>query len=922
MWSQRDLSTIRQYVHNLVREPYGEVEFRFSTRPHPKLFETPNSTDGKGRVPKNYRFQPGVSQDVFYRALNTIDGYRLQKSTTESTDQFFADGLRYTDATHFVQKKRIRYFDFWNLDIRLSLSTETPVTQNVPTTPPHYIRYKQRVSYLDHYVRYDFTTIRLPDGSTTYEIEIEILKAPIRNLDEAVSSASMAVMHMLQIIQGGRKPMTLSEQYELSNEYAKLTGTTVRGEKVKFIGAQPETLHQRHVQQVLSGSHAITPKLDGERSLLFVSQNGHAYQLGRNERFIASGLWSRQERGTMMDVEMCNGMLHAFDLIYRQGRRCTEHLHDRLEMLRAAVGTLVGENKQNRQAPVMIAKQHYFSDLPRYFKEWDKSTSEAGQPLREGFIFTPIEEAYPTSTKWPSLLKWKPYEANSIDFQVHDEGNGRWTLLVGDTERRMIPFEPFPAINASSFAGSMSMHGNIVECRWNGETFVPTRWRRDRSFPNYKTVAQDVWESIQNPVRATDFYQPPRPVALLSLPSPAVPVPAPSCAWQKALMERVVRLYHAEMLGKAAGKALVKRSWADAMDDEESESCGLRVLDLTAGHAQGDWKQPGFSAEVVHQSLLNPSVPEHSQPQLISGQFDVIDCREILPNFYASESTFTHFLKTVCERLRSGGYLLTTFLDGHSVYETCARMLESDYLPLFDVRFPLAHLRKQEFQHTFRVAGNSQTMHLVFSDLFVKRMTDAGFECVETQLVQDVSKPDRPKQYRTFILRYSPGRTFSRWSSSSHPTFGDLHTAPLAEVGAALGLNGGEKLEASDHTSLEAFADTNGTYVNVARGSTEPLSEYAPKVTLDEGTTILLVVVNDQLHLACRKCEDTGEKVSRFSRPKPNPAAILLERPLTGKNAWTIKELQALALEKGIRVPSKERVKADIYTFILNTLSS
>ena len=699
--------------------------------------------------------------------------------------------------------------------------------------------------------------------------------------------------------------MTLTEHSELAAEYAKVTGTTVRSEKVKFIGAQPETLHQRHVQQVLSGSHAIAHKIDGERCLLFVSQNCHVYQLGRNERFIASGLWSKREQGTILDVELCDGVLHAFDIIYRHGRRMSQLLHDRLGEMQSVVDTLTAENKQRRQAPTVLTKQHYFSDIPRYFKEWDSSTRDAGQPLREGFIFTPIHEPYPTSTKWPMLLKWKPYEANSIDFQICVEADGRWTLLVGDADRRLVPFEPLPTIDASAFAGPISMHGNIVECRWNGETFVPTRWRQDRTAPNYKTVALDVWESIQNPVRATDFYQ--------TRPAP----PAPH-KWQKDLMDRAKALLIEDA---AAAKGDTNTSWADAMEDEENDPWNLSVLDLTAGHAYGDWKQPQFKVKVVHQALLHPPTPEHHRGNPVPEKFNVVDCRCILSCFYASQETFSRFLQTVSERLRPGGYLVTCFLDGQSVYEACVRTTESDYTPLFDLHFPLAHLRKQEFQHAFRVAGQSQTLYLVFPDMFTKRMTDAGFECVDTQLVQDISKLDRPKVYRTFIFRYIPGRAMSRWPATSHPVFGELFITPMVDVHACLGLRGGDRVDPGDKTTLEAFADDNGTYVNVVE-STDVLTEYAPKVTLDEASTLVLLLLDEQLHIACRRCEDTGEKVIRFPRPKPNPARVLLERPLSGKNAWTIKDLHILAHEKGINVPSKERLKQHIYTYILNKLSA
>jgi len=55
----------------------------------------------------------------------------------------------------------------------------------------------------------------------------------------------------------------------------------------------------------------------------------------------------------------------------------------------------------------------------------------------DGLIFTPVNEPYPKTKKWSSLLKWKPAELNTIDFfavKIGSDNNiGKWQLYVQGT---------------------------------------------------------------------------------------------------------------------------------------------------------------------------------------------------------------------------------------------------------------------------------------------------------------------------------------------------------------------------------------------------------------------------------------------------------------------------------------------------------
>ena len=1007
MFTARDLGTIQQFVHKLTREPFGELEFRFSTQPHPGLFNVPVHPN---QIPKNYRFQPGVSKEAFYRTLNHFDGYRLPKTTIETTDENCSNGVRYShnhvDGTStFIKKTRKSFFDFWNLDIRVCLSSEDPVPAATMTTQST-TRHKRRVSFHDQSVRYDFTVVTFATKSF-YEIEIEVIREAITgsanvpaNVHNVVQKIALCTTQLLKVLQGGQRPMTLTEHRDVSVEYNLMTSNKEQQNReqqnrateqqnreqkssqqdlsfVRFIGAQPETIHKRHVQQVLSGSHAISHKLDGERFLLFVSQNGHIYLLGRNTRFIASGITTTREKGLLLDVEMCDGVIHAFDLLYRNGVRSLEHLQGRLKHLQEAVKSL---SQSNRGFSHMIKpKEHFFSNIPQYFAEWD--VVDATIPCRDGFIFTPIHEQYPTSTKWPNLLKWKPHGINSIDFKIKVERDGRWTFLVGDSDGQCIPFAPHPTTQYAPHFGAVCMHNNIVECRWNGEMFVPTRWRQDRVVPNYKTVALDVWESIQYPVHASDFYE------------------TQQEQWHRDLILRTLQIRKT---------SLPKLNWAD----DEGATWSITVLDLGAGSTKVDWtseeqqctnidtgvetydtKHETKHHETKHHEGKHHERKHHERKSirnkrdLVPDAFDVVDCRFVLQRFYASQKTFDELLRILTKYLRQGGYLVASCLDAETVYRFCTHDKDTAiYRARFDTRFPLAHLRQQEFQLEFDEKAPSTAMntkdtvanttanttvksvgpieYLVFADLFVNRMINAGFVCLETNLVQDQSTFNgHAKTHRTFIFRkeYVPP---AGCITHEHPDYGTMYLKPLESdsLAACLGPEAGQELVTGQ---FQAFVDRTGTYLQVLDLPVQDLkdknlTEYTPVNTLDD--TVTLIFVNEErqkYRIAYHRCPETREMTIRFPRlapPKlseppsqtpseysskdvdPSPrrsnspreippndntsiANALEEKPLTGRNCWTIDLLKGFARSHNITLPSQQRRKHEIYEYIKQHLA-
>ena len=107
-------------------------------------------------------------------------------------------------------------------------------------------------------------------------------------------------------------------------EYAELTESS-NLPRPRFIGAQPETLHKRHLSLIRKRyKYSITEKYDGERNELFISETGRAYLVNRRCRFRCSGLVDKYNKKTLLDEELVNGELFAFDILFIMERTYAE----------------------------------------------------------------------------------------------------------------------------------------------------------------------------------------------------------------------------------------------------------------------------------------------------------------------------------------------------------------------------------------------------------------------------------------------------------------------------------------------------------------------------------------------------------------------------------------------------------------------
>jgi len=152
----------------------------------------------------------------------------------------------------------------------------------------------------------------------------------------------------------------------------------------------------------------------------------------------------------------------------------------------------------------------------------------------DGIIFTPARDPYRPYT-CPSLLKWKPSNMNSIDFQLQTKwrkGEPRFLLLVADQLiRQVYDWITFSEEDQMRFRSDSRADSRIIECvydpnwhtieynpddsmeqTWDNPYRRPGGWRferirEDKNHPNDIRTVKSVEISVRDGVTATELLR-------------------------------------------------------------------------------------------------------------------------------------------------------------------------------------------------------------------------------------------------------------------------------------------------------------------------------------------------------------------------------------------------------------------------------
>ena len=509
--------------------PPLELELRFSTFPpeeHNKSFKprinvalfhsiltqmeniTTNSNNPSQPNTKPMMIQRTETRDVTYIYKHCDNGMTTHPPIRKTVNEI-------TGQTTWMQKQHKNILDIPQYNVRLSLSSEQPLNSNnaivdINSYQLSYIRNRVRISFITPICKYDFTLVRTntSDKNNRDICELEIEFNPERAEMCDIVNEMKKMLCLLQNTYS--RPVSFNEtKYILSYYYSLIGGT------FGFVGAHPETIRRVHLQNNNMTLYYGTQKYDGERGLVIVDNRCQIYIIDRKLQVKYVGWTSSNAAGTLMDAEIVNNNIYIFDILIDRGTDLRENrifnLPKRLDVLNSV--------KFDPPQPLITTTESttttYKISLKPYFSipcsDDDINATQSPEPT-DGLIFTPCDEPYPRKVKWPTLLKWKPEQLNTIDFMLLK----RETKMKNDDtyvyELHVATNNPaetnhFHNQCLDMDCSAINVDGQIGECNYCPQTqkFSLVKIRLDKSKPNHISVANQIFTTIQEPVTIKDL---------------------------------------------------------------------------------------------------------------------------------------------------------------------------------------------------------------------------------------------------------------------------------------------------------------------------------------------------------------------------------------------------------------------------------
>lgn len=331
------------------------------------------------------------------------------------------------------------------------------------------------------------------DNSESYEVEIEVDNSRVGTGTEYNTPAKLiavirkGIRIILSALQGTNYPISYHEKEETIQSYMKLLhGKDYQPGRVTsndFIGPSSVTLQTKNIIEEkettnipnIRKNYTVTDKADGERKLLFISDNGRIYMIDTNMNVIFTGVMTKEKTlyKSILDGEHILfdktgkyvNLYAAFDLYFVNGKNIRdfafmkidgeeEELDNKFRLLllikciklmkpysiiddgiKKNETTNSGSSTENNISCDFIVKNKEFYTFNKdvsIFQGCSKILSDIEDGIyqynTDGLIFTPCNtgvgsDRVGVSSKlmkitWDMSFKWKPSEYNTIDFLV------------------------------------------------------------------------------------------------------------------------------------------------------------------------------------------------------------------------------------------------------------------------------------------------------------------------------------------------------------------------------------------------------------------------------------------------------------------------------------------------------------------------
>lgn len=397
-------------------------------------------------------------------------------------------------------------------------------------------RFKKRYSYVDQTngLRYDMTVVRssphvgtnftafktmasagVLTANENFEVEIEVLHRTqsasiprtISNFLECIQKLYLAIVDEMFYVSTEDKNKVITDYLKLcySPFSPNMMKTVMTRPKDYFIGPQPVTLERKNVIAPELGvlsiheGYTVTEKADGERFLLYVSNDGKCYFINNRLTVKYTGVKLNRTVNSLFDGELITTdrvgrktmMFGIFDTYYynSQDVRALELVGDTSRIDYAKKFTALCEDAFKKCDITIFTKQFYWDGNIFQHSKTIVDKDKSGQfPYKiDGLIYTPskfavgaqFENDTPNKTKtWDKVFKWKPPHDNTIDFLVkYDRDDvGKYDLIVKDEQyhKSVTLYVGFNPATHNRLTAKKYLSGNIkAEASYVPKEFVP-----------------------------------------------------------------------------------------------------------------------------------------------------------------------------------------------------------------------------------------------------------------------------------------------------------------------------------------------------------------------------------------------------------------------------------------------------------------
>lgn len=246
----------------------------------------------------------------------------------------------------------------------------------------------------------------------------------------------------------------------------------------KFPGAMPSTLMRADLPKLCGHTspyvqYVVSPKVDGERALIAVLQNGAVFAIDRAMKITElSGI--TLPPASLFDVERADGTVWVFDAVMVAGKNLRNlPYHHRMQL----AGNAISDRQMLRMKP-------FFTD--RIPATWD------GFGQVDGLVFTPVTKPV-TPFRNTEMLKWKPLEQQTVDLRWHIDGTLRAIDQGAEAAVSIMP-------------GMQAGDQGIWECHAIDDVWIPVKPRKDRAEPNALFVVDAVTQCIRENITLAELH--------------------------------------------------------------------------------------------------------------------------------------------------------------------------------------------------------------------------------------------------------------------------------------------------------------------------------------------------------------------------------------------------------------------------------